>query len=67
MSEKQRQRPGVVSQCYEPEVDEACDACDGTGYAPNCGPRDRERGDMWDCWFCYGTGRNDTVAVNDDA
>lgn len=34
-----------------------CPKCLGTGYAPCCGPRDRERGDLWACTECCGTGR----------
>jgi len=35
-----------------------CAACEGTGYAPGCDPRDRERGDLWQCVICLGTGHD---------
>lgn len=33
-----------------------CDLCEGTGYDPLCTERDRERGDLWACLRCFGTG-----------
>lgn len=33
-----------------------CESCEGTGYAVNCTPRDRERGDLWACGHCAGDG-----------
>ena len=39
-----------------------CDACGGSGYAVNCTPADRARGDLWACSQCAGTGEDPSRA-----
>jgi len=47
--------------------DAKCEPCEGTGYAPNCVPGDRERGDLWACSYCNGSGFTDFADGDEQA
>lgn len=47
--------------------EQRCRKCGGSGYAVNCGPLDRERGDLWACSGCEGAGWVETAAARPES